>query len=155
EIKQFTESGGDEAPIAREVRHQLAVILQLPVLNRRLAANEAAIAEGQAGPDGRNGGGGCPFGLAFRHSLGKNTGGAHYAEQSRSWIDEWLLGRIISGTLRDRGADEQQSALAVTVIKNMTSHQSWFETPGLDHAYQLVETLLSDGEVQQLLRVNR
>ncbi|HJZ48509.1 MAG TPA: alpha-amylase, partial [Roseiflexaceae bacterium] len=78
-----------------------------------------------------------------------------YAEQSRSWIDEWLLGRIISGTLRDRGADEQQSALAVTVIKNMTSHQSWFETPGLDHAYQLVETLLSDGEVQQLLRVNR
>jgi hypothetical protein len=37
----------------------------------------------------------------------------------------------------------------------MTSHQSWFETPELEHAYQLVEALLSDGEVQRLLRVNR
>ena len=37
----------------------------------------------------------------------------------------------------------------------MTSHQSWFETPELEHAYQLLEALLSDTEVQQLLRVNR
>jgi hypothetical protein len=41
------------------------------------------------------------------------------------------------------------------VIKRMTSHQSWFETPELEHAYQLLEALLSDTEVQQLLRVNR
>jgi hypothetical protein len=70
-------------------------------------------------------------------------------------MDEWLLGRIVAGTLRELGEDEQQAALAVMVIKRMTSHQSWFETPELDYAYQLVEALLSDTEVQQLLRVNR
>ena len=47
------------------------------------------------------------------------------------------------------------TALAVTIIKQMTSHQSWFETPELEQTYQLIEALLSDNEVRQLLRVNR
>jgi hypothetical protein len=154
EIKQFTESGGDEASIAHEVRDELAVILQLPALDRRLTGDQAGLAEVRAGLDGARVWGSL-FGWAFVHALGKITGLADFAEQSRSWIDEWLLGRIIAGALRDLGLDEQQSAVAVTVVKRMTSHQSWFETPGLEHAYQLVEALLSDGEVQQLLRVNR
>src|SRR4029453_9691224 len=35
EIKQFTESVGDPVPIARELRNEMAVILQLPALDRR------------------------------------------------------------------------------------------------------------------------
>jgi glycosidase len=155
EIKQFTESIGDEGPIAREVRDELEVILQLPVLDRRLALDQAAIAEVQAGLAGNTGSWGCLFGWAFTHALGKITGGVDFAEQSRSWMDEWLLGRIIAGTLRELGDDEQQAGVSVMVIKRMTSHQSWFETPELEHAYQLLEALLSDTEVQQLLRVNR
>jgi hypothetical protein len=155
EIKQFTESAGNEAPIAREVRDELAAILQLPALARSDAEEQAAIAEVQAGLAENPGSWGCLFGWAFIHALGKITGSADFAEQSRSWMDEWLLGRIVAGTLRELGDDEQQAALAVMVIKRMTSHQSWFETPELEHAYQLVEALLSDSEVQQLLRVNR
>ena len=155
EIKQFTESVGAEGPIAREVRDELEVILQLPVLDRNFTEDHAAIAEVQAGLTANPGSWGCLFGWAFIHALAKITGGADFAEQSRSWMDEWLLGRIVAGTLRELGDDEQQAALSVMVIKRMTSHQSWFETPELEHAYQLVEALLSDTEVQQLLRVNR
>jgi hypothetical protein len=155
EIKQFTESIGAEGPIAREVRDELAVILQLPALDRTIPEDQAAIAEVQAGLAANPSSWGCLFGWAFIHALAKVTGGADFAEQSRSWVDEWLLGRIVAGTLRELGDGEQQAALSVMVIKRMTSHQSWFETPELEHAYQLVEALLSDAEVQQLLRVNR
>ncbi|MEO7912816.1 MAG: alpha-amylase, partial [Roseiflexaceae bacterium] len=155
EIKQFTESAGDEAPIAREVRDELEAILQLPVLDRRVALDQAAIAEVQAGLTANDNIWNCLFGWVFIHALGKITGSADFAEQSRSWMDEWLLGRIVAGTLCELGDDQQQAALSVMVIKRMTSHQSWFETPELEHAYQLLEALLSDAEVQQILRVNR
>jgi hypothetical protein len=155
EIKQFTESIGDEGPIAREVRNKLAVIFELPALDQNITEDQAAIAEVQAGLADNPGSWDCLFGWAFIHALGKVTGSADFAEQSRSWVDEWLLGRIVAGTLRELGDDEQQAAVSVMVIKRMTSHQSWFETPELEHAYQLVEALLSDAEVQQLLRVNR
>jgi glycosidase len=155
EIKQFAESAGDEGPIAREVRDELEAILQLPALDRRLSLDQAAVAEVQDGLADSTGIWGCLFGWAFIHALGKITGSADFAEQSRSWMDEWLLGRIVAGTLRELGDDEQQAALSVTVIKQLTSYQSWFEAPELEHAYQLVETLFSDAEVQLLLRVNR
>jgi glycosidase len=155
EIKQFTESAGDEDAIAREVRDKLEAILQLPVLDHGRALDQAALAEVQAGLAENSGVWGCLFGWAFIHALGKITGSADFAEQSRSWMDEWLLGRIAAGTLRELGDDEQQATLWVTVIKQLTSYQGWFEAPGLEHAYQLVEALFSDAEVQQLLRVNR
>jgi hypothetical protein len=155
EIKQFTESTGDEGPIAREVCDELEAILHLPVLDRRVALDQEAIAEVQAGLTANDGIWSCLFGWAFIHALGKITASADFAEQSRSWMDEWLLGRIVAGTLRELGDDEQQAALSVMVIKRMTSHQSWFATPELEYAYQLLEALLSDTEVQQLLRVNR
>ena len=155
EIKQFTASVGDEGPIAREVRDKLEAILQLPTLDRYRALDRAAVAEVQAGLADDASIWGSLFGWAFIHALGKITGGVDFAEQSRSWMDEWLLGRIVAGTLRELGNDEQRAALSVMVIKHITSHQSWFETPELGHAYQLLEALLSDTEVQQLLRVNR
>ena len=155
EIKQFTESVGDEAPIAREVRDELAVILQLPALETGSPIEQAALAEVQAGLADNSGAWECLFSWAAIHALGRVTGAADFAEQSRSWMDEWLLGRIIGATLRELGGDEQQNALAVTIVKQMTSHQSWFETPELEHTYQLIEALLSDSEVRQLLRVNR
>jgi hypothetical protein len=155
EIKQFTENTGAEAPIAREVRDELEAILRLPELRSSLAGDQAAIAEVQAGLAENPSSWDTLFGWAFIHALGKITGSADFAEQSRSWMDEWLLGRIVDATLRELGDDQQQAARSVMVIKRMASHQSWFETPELDQAYQLLEVLLSDTEMQQLLRVNR
>jgi hypothetical protein len=95
------------------------------------------------------------FGWAFVHALGKLGDAADYDEQSRSWIDEWLLGRMIARALQEVGLDEVAAARAVVIIKRLTSHQRWFAAQGGAGAHQTLEALLRDSEMQQLLGVNR
>jgi len=95
------------------------------------------------------------FGWTFVHALGKIGDAADYDEQSRSWIDEWLLGRIIASALQEVGLDETAAARAVVIIKRLTSHQHWFEIQDGAGAYETLEALLRDSEMQQLLGVNR
>jgi hypothetical protein len=75
--------------------------------------------------------------------------------QSRSWIDEWLLGKVLAGVLQDLGVDESEAWRAVALIKILTSHQGWSMPGAAVQAHELVHTLLSDGEVQHYVRVNR
>ena len=95
------------------------------------------------------------FGWAFVHALGKLGDTVDYDEQSRSWIDEWLLGRMIARALQEVGLDEAAAARAVVIIKRLTSHQHWFVDQGSAGAYETLEALLRDSEMQQLLGVNR
>jgi glycosidase len=116
---------------------------------------------------------------ASRHLQGE-TG---FVDRSRSWIDEWLLGKVLAGALQDLGLDENAGWRAVAVIKLLTSHQDSLvframaspkaastpelapSTPGgglsgvpqraLVSAHAVLENLLKDDEVQQFLRVNR
>ena len=106
----------------------------------------------------RYGTSGSLLGWVFVHALGKIVGQAGFEGQSRSWIDEWLLGKVFAGALRDLGLDEPTAWHAVGVIKLFTSHQRWFavEAPTAQaRAYQVLESLLKDAEVQQFLQVNR
>ena len=100
---------------------------------------------------------GSLFGWCFVHSLGKLLGKADYEQQSRSWMDEWLLGKLIAGVLQDLGLDEASAWQGVAIIKLLTSHARWFEIelPKPKRAYQVVQTLLGDDEIQRLLQVNR
>jgi glycosidase len=95
------------------------------------------------------------FSWAFVHALGKLVDAADYDEQSRSWIDEWLLGRMIVRALQELGMDEAAAARAVVIVKRLTSYQHWFTTQGSAGAHQTLEALLRDSEMQQLLGVNR
>jgi len=126
-----------------------AALLRLPELERRFAADHAAVL-----PDTSASWGGM-FSWVVVHALGKLTGASDYAEQSRSWIDEWRLGRILSGVLRELGADEQAAWQAVQMLKYLTSYQDWFRSPELQPPARLLGSLLADGEVRQLLRINR
>ncbi len=95
------------------------------------------------------------FSWAFVHALGKLDDPADYDERSRSRIDEWLLGRLIAGALRDAGMDEADAGRAVVIIKRLTSQQHWYVGQGATAGGGLLEGLLSDSEMQQLLGVNR
>jgi hypothetical protein len=163
EIKQFVGAAGDEATLAHEMRHELAAVLQLPVLENRPPWAESeeyrAVAEYLTAKLNAD-----PFiwgsllGWWCVHSLGKVLGEAGFEGQSRSWIDEWLLGKVMAGTLQDLGLDESEAWQAVGVIKLLTSHQRWSAVgaPGDEmQPHQILETLLKDDEVQQFLRVNR
>ena len=53
------------------------------------------------------------------------------------------------------GLDEPAAARAVAIIRQATSHQDWYTTPGMEETTRLLESLLSDRAMQQLLGVNR
>jgi hypothetical protein len=82
---------------------------------------------------------------------------ADFEQLSRSWIDEWLLNKIIAGALRDLGRDEDEAWWAVSLVKLLTTHQRWYvaQASGKKGAIRTLESWLHDGEVQHFLQVNR
>jgi len=167
EIKQLAGGSGDEAAVtaeavAREVRQKLEAALRLPVLGSRFRLPRSrkyrwATEYLQAGLRDDAAAWGTLVGWLFTHALGKVVDGAGFEQVSRSWSDEWLLGKIIAGALRDLGLDEGAAWHAVTTINVLTSHQRWFETqaPQKKRAYRVLESWLRDDEVQRFLQVNR
>ena len=162
EAKQLTGGTGDEAAITQDIRRKLEVILQLPALESRYATTRSSMYKSAINylnetldDDPATWGGVLSW--LFVHSLGRVLTEVDYEEQSRSWIDEWLLGKIITGVLRDLGLDDVRAWHTVTVIKLLTTHQRWFETRVSEKtpAYQILESWLRDSEVQGFLQVNR
>jgi hypothetical protein len=162
EVREFTGGAGDEVAIAHEIRQEVEATLQLLILRSRyplprsrkyIAAQEYLNARMGDDPVVW----GTALGWLFVHSLGKVLHETGFEGQSRSWIDEWLLGKVIAGTLRDLGLDEGAAWRAVAVIKLLTTHRRWFEAqaPKKKRAYRVMESWLSDSEVHQFLQVNR
>jgi hypothetical protein len=159
---QTAGEGSQAAAVAREVRHKLEAILHLPVLGSRFhlprsREYRAATEYVRAGLRDDPAVWGTLLGWLFTHALGKAVDGADFEHISRSWIDEWLLGKIIAGALGNLGLDEGAAWQAVTTIKVLNSHQRWFEmqAPEKKRAYRVLESWLKDDEVQQFLQVNR
>ncbi len=162
EIKGFTGDGTDEGLIAQDIRRKLEAILELPVLDSRFPWSRAKeygkarqYLSANLGDNPALWGG--TLGWLFVHSLGKILHETGFEAQSRSWIDEWLLGKIIASTLCDLGLDEATSWRAVAVIKILTTHQQWFEVQasGTKWAHGVLESWLKDSDVQGFLQVNR
>ena len=159
-IKHFTGGAGDATAIAQELRRQLEAMLQLSLLEPRFPAPWSqryteAVERLRAGLSDDASLWGVLLGWLVVHALGKISADVDFEQQSRSWIDEWLLGRIMAGALQDLGLDEPAAAQAVKQIELLTSHQSWWRTRGFDHAGRVLESLLADGDVQRFLRMNR
>ncbi len=157
-IKQVTGSADDDRDIAAATRHELEAILRLPALAARFAAPrspqfEAAIAWLQV-DEGDTAFWGTLFGWLAVHRLGPVSNAVDLPRQSRACIDEWMLGNIIADTLIEMGATLDAAWHAVSVIKLLTSHQSWSEARD-DTPSTILERWLKDDEVLAFLRVNR
>jgi glycosidase len=162
EVKQFAGGTGDETALAREVRNRLEAILQLPVLashfpSPRSRKYQAATNYLTANLNDDPSVWGTLLGWLFTHALGQVVSESDFEQQSRSWMDEWLLGKIIASVLGDFGLSDEAAWRGVTLIKLLITHQRWFETPapGKKQASQVLESWLKDGETQQFLQVNR
>jgi glycosidase len=162
EVKQFTGGTGDEETIAREIRRKLEAILCLPILDERFplpgsrkyrAANRLV----QAHLDDDVSAWGSLLGWLFTYALGQVVVEEGAQQQSRSWMDEWLLSKIVAGALRDLGLDEGAAWRAVGVVKILISHDRWFEAkaPKAERVYKILVSWLRDGEAQQFVQVNR
>jgi hypothetical protein len=100
------------------------------------------------------------LGYLFVHALGEVSGAEQPAEISRSWIDEWLLGKIIARALVDWGLDEGEAWSDVSLVKILTANQGWWKAfskkPGTTaELYLFLQGLLKDSEVQRWIGVNR
>ncbi|HZG69306.1 MAG TPA: hypothetical protein VEZ12_21410, partial [Herpetosiphonaceae bacterium] len=103
EVKQFTNTMGDETEIARELRTTLAALLRMPADDLQHDAKDLNGGTGKSAGDPAVWG--ALLSWLFTQSLGRVAGEEGYEQQSRTWIDEWLLGKIIAGTLQDLGLD--------------------------------------------------
>jgi hypothetical protein len=162
EARLFAAGMGDETAIAREIRHKLEAILQLPVLGERLPVPhsdsvKAAADMVQARLADDPVAWGTLLAWLFTHALGKVVTDADFAAQSRSWMDEWLLGKLVAGALRELGLDDAAAWWAVGTAKILISHQGWYQLEASEErpAYPILVSWLKDSDVQQFLGVNR
>jgi glycosidase len=78
-------------------------------------------------------------------------------ELSRAWIDEWLLGTIIAGTLVELGAREDAAWRGVHLVRLLTTHCAWCSAGG-DAAptpHAAFRSWLEDSQLGAFLGVNR
>ena len=162
EAKQVTGGMGDPEVIAQEIRRKLEAILHLPVLGTRFPLPrshkyKAAIKIVRACLNDDPAIWGTLLCWLFTHALGKVGSDEDFAGQSRSWMDEWLLSKIVASALRDLDLDEAAAWWAVGVVKILINHQRWYELEASENerGYQILGSWLRDSEVHQFLQINR
>ena len=173
EIIRFIQGAGEASAISHEIRQETDALLRLPQLSsrfplprsRKYKSAQIYLLEGPGGQSfgtnplqtGDSGVWGTLLGWLFTHKLGEAGGGDDSAGQSRSWIDEWLLGKILATTLQDMGLSEEIAWQAVGVNKLLINHQSWYQKllTKKEGAHLVLEPWLEDLEVQRYLQINR
>jgi len=162
EAKRFSEGMEDELTVSPEMRRKLEVILHLPTMANRFPWSVPP--EGKTAAEylmekliGETSSWYTIFNWLFVHALGRVVSQTDFEERSRSWIDEWRLGKTIASVLGDLGLEEKAAWKSVSVVKLLAKHQRWYEVKRSDQnqAYRVLESLLKDGEVHQFLQVNR
>jgi hypothetical protein len=186
-VKDFSSAAGNQAALASELKGKLRVCLHLCALDALLPVTkrDRAITEDVRGlleassPKGSKAkwdlgapefAWGTLLGWLFVHPLGGISDRQQRALQSRSWIDEWLLGKLLTAVLEELGLNSEESWHSLTLIKILTSHQAWFEPQtgeepepkqltqkrkGSSGPMRVLQTLIGDTEVQEYLRINR
>jgi hypothetical protein len=99
------------------------------------------------------------FAWAITHDTGRLVAetAAEAAQQSRAWLDEWLLRKAVAHTLRELGASNGEAWQAVSLLNVLVAQQDWaMSTAGKRKRASLVlERLLADEETRRYLGVNR
>ena len=80
-----------------------------------------------------------------------------YEELSRTWIDEWLLGKVISNVFQDLKLPEEIARRGLLIVRFLTGCQGWYQvqTPEEQLPYPILKKWLQDPDVQRFIGVNR
>jgi hypothetical protein len=171
QIKNLAQTETEEdliTELARNKRNKTEVVLKLPVLKDRypparskkyssaLKLVESSI-ESEEGDEIKILGFGILLAWTFTHKLGRVIADEDYEERSRSWIDEWLFGKMIAQTYQDLGVEEGEAWWAVALVKLLCAHQNWYELEAAQNkrAFLVLNAWLQDGDVRNFLHINR
>jgi len=174
EARVFAQGDGDPAVLTDSICHELATALTLPAFEQHSSIFATAELTGawdylQASPGGKlslSEAGydiwGSLFSWIFTHRLGCLMESETSSLQdcfriSRTWIDEWLLGKVIARALQDTGLDEGAAWRAVDVVRLLTEHASWFNIESNEAltALSVLQSLLKDSHAQSFIKSNR
>ena len=164
EIRARADGAKEPEVVAGQVRRELETVLRMPAHGHLPMPDPVAHYVFHGPPDAASIGlDGTPetwytlMVWVFTHALGKVRDKETFAQISRSWIDEWLLGKIAGQTLQDLGLDDRAAQWAITTVKLLITHQRWFDTPDGDvnRAYRILRAWLEDEDVQRFLQINR
>jgi len=122
EIKTYLGSTPDETAIIDEVKRKFTALIQSHPFVQDITDGEsdlhALLSRELSAPH---------LAWLFVHVLGGLIDDAAGREEiSRSWIDEWLFGRIIGETLKDLGYGDKEIHDSQLLIKIFTTHQNWY-----------------------------
>jgi glycosidase len=97
------------------------------------------------------------LGWAFTHNLGRILGEEGFGERSRTWIDEWLFGKMVVKTMQDIGVPEDKAWRRISIIKILAVHHDWYEFKSSKNKrpFLILRTWLEDQEVRDFLQFNR
>jgi hypothetical protein len=173
-VETYLGTSGSAERYALETRQQVERILWLPALGDKLPLPRSrkylqALTYLQRGPTGSEDLStvdakiwGPLFAWCFTHDLAKAApqqalSGSTIQEVSRTWLDEWLLGKMIAACLQDLSVAEAQSWRGVSAVRLLISHAGWFERLGKtwQTSHQSLQTWLKDQDVQRFIGVNR
>jgi glycosidase len=169
-IRDMVDGDGDPEAIAAEMQRDLDVLMNLPVMGERfpelssskfrdaLAYMNAGLSEGVSLPGGDPGLWGTLFGWAIVRRLGQALAEDDYSAQSRAWIDEWLLGKIIAAVLVEMGVDEGAARRHVALLRLITSLPGICMSEADDQepsAAAVARCWLEDPDAQSYLYVHR
>ncbi len=162
EIRSYAGGDADEKKLAQEFKNKLRVILELPMIDRQhptikkaTLKNISSLLSKKSTNDKQVWAG--LFGWLLVHSLGKVISKEKFEFQSRSWIDELLLGKILATAFKEFGLDEQHIFREINLIKILTTLQNWHNIKDAkqDKAAHVLQTIMNDSEVQKFIVMNR
>ncbi len=95
------------------------------------------------------------LGAVFLHDLGKLTGEDSFEQYSLSWIEEWQLVKKLIETAHQLGVEPAQTWRAGHLMQLLIAWQRWYERMGDLPVRRILESWLSDPDIQRFLGVNR
>ena len=168
-IRDRLAGDGDPEIIAGEMLSDLKVILALPVLKERFPEFsqpdyeeamdflETGFSEDTSLESGDIGLWGSLIAWSIVRRLGKVYAEEDFAELSRTWIDEWLFGKIIADVLQQLGLDASDAYQQVALARLFTTVPGLY-TPEMDRdepqAPGVLRTWLADPDVQRYLLIH-
>ncbi|MBN1154882.1 alpha-amylase [candidate division KSB1 bacterium] len=163
EIQKFTNSRDNVHDLKTSIMNEFDAILHLPIIGHKLNLDQSRkykpivkYIKNRLNDDGLTWN--VLIGWWITHSLGKVATEEHYEQQSRSWIDEWLFGKVISGAFQEQGMANSNIWYTIELIKLLTSNQEWYinteEDPQI-RLFTVLNRLFKNDEIQAFLRVNR
>jgi hypothetical protein len=97
------------------------------------------------------------FGWVLVKNIGMISEKEGFTQQSREWLDEWLLGKVLADTYRSLKIEETQILYAAGVVKFMISQTEWSDALFTIKRSEstVLDSWLVDPDIQQFLKINR